>query len=149
MVACVWWVGVGVVGFLVVPGLVVRRGREFSPAGSTRNPLRRPATFPGWEGACRVCGGFSRRLGVCAATLDAGLSRPSSTNPHTPAPRCQRNGDPKANPLWGFIAANACGVCVVVRSCDGQRPTLRAGGSGPGTPGGALRPGPAGVCALR
>src|SRR5699024_8338530 len=37
-------VGLGVVGFLVVPGLGVRRGREFSPAGSTRNPLRRPAT---------------------------------------------------------------------------------------------------------
>src|SRR5690625_123538 len=66
MVAGVWGVGVGVVGFLVVPGLVVRRGREFSPAGSTRNPLRRPAPFPGWEGAWS----FARR-GVRASRFGA------------------------------------------------------------------------------
>src|SRR5699024_7676489 len=85
------------------------------------------------------CGAGVGRLGVCAATLDAGLSRPSSTNPRPRRPGRQRNGAPKANPHGCGIATNGPGVRALARSCEGH--------GGPGTPGGALRPGPTGVCA--
>ena len=134
--------GVGVVGFLVVPGVVVRRGRDFSPAGSTRNPLRRNPHTLGKRKRCGVLRGCSRRLGVCAPTLDAGLSRPCRRTPSPPAPGCQRNGGrtlPKP-PVAGHCDQR-------LRRVHG-RSLLRRHKHGPGTPGAALRPGQTGVCAV-
>src|SRR5690625_2005335 len=135
-------VGVRLWRFLGCRGWVFVGVGKFSPAGSSRNPLRRPATFS-WlgGGVAAFCGVGVGRLGVCAATLDAGLSRPSSTNPRPRRPVAKETGRQKPTPtgvsLWPTLAA--CGWQFAPATAQ----------AGPGTPGGALRPGPTGVCALR
>src|SRR5690625_3297172 len=115
-------VGVRSWSFLWCRGWVFVGVGKFSPAGSSRNPLRRPATFS-WlgGGVAAFCGVGVGRLGVCAATLDAGLSRPSSTNPRPRRPVAKETVG-TAIPLGRGIAANGRGVRVVVRSCGSQRP---------------------------
>src|SRR5699024_8720248 len=130
-------IGAGVVGFLVVPGVGVRRGREFSPAGSSRNPLRRPATHFSWRGGWRLSAGLVWGASGCALRpLTPGFPDPHRRTPTPRRPVAKETGIQKPTPcgvsLWPTLAACAWWFAPAKAQ------------AGPGTPGEALRPGVAG-----
>src|SRR5690625_2440955 len=115
-----WGCGVvGLWGFLWCRGWGFVGVGKFSPAGSTRNPLRRPATFPGWEGVWRRSAGLVwGASGGALRPLTPGFPAPHRRTP-APGALAAKETVGTAIPLGRGIADNGCGVCVVVRSCDG------------------------------
>ena len=120
----------------------VRRSVERSPAGASRNPLRRhPPVIRHLLRVAALWWVVPGASGCAVRPLTPGCSALAAEHPTAAdQPSAQRSGGPNCQPP-------RAGHCDHRLRRGHGCSLLRKATTGPGTPGGALRPGASGVCA--